>query len=119
MAKIVKLVAGVDEEAEVAAAKPKSWAEHLERTYASVGKPGGWAALPRSLGAPRASCLLWRGGKGGPGSNNRGQANMLLEPQVGVNLACPSSSYQAPPLARDVAAAAETAAPPLAVRWSA
>ncbi|KAL4423786.1 hypothetical protein ABPG75_001087 [Micractinium tetrahymenae] len=40
VAKIVKLVAGVDDEAEAAvaaAAKPKSWAEQLERTYASVG----------------------------------------------------------------------------------
>ena len=43
VSKIVKLVAGVDEEAEVAAAKPKSWAEQLERTYASVGEPRGWA----------------------------------------------------------------------------
>lgn len=68
VARIVKLVAGVDEEAEAAAAKPKSWAERLERTYASVGEAQGSAVLPHRLSVCRAAMIWrkqgWRGGAG-------------------------------------------------------
>ena len=63
MAKIVKLVAGVEEEeapaggSAGASAKGKSWAEQLERTYASVGESySAWAGLGqgRQAGAAMA-----------------------------------------------------------------
>ena len=61
VAKIVKLVAGVEDEEPVAAAggKAKSWAEQLERTYATVGERGGcgeWC-VPKRERCCCAPCL--------------------------------------------------------------
>lgn len=60
MARIVKLVAGVDEEEErghsaAGGAKAKSWAEQLERTYASVGE---WAGAEQAGLEWGAMCVV-------------------------------------------------------------
>lgn len=82
VARIVKLVAGVDEEAEAAAAaKPKSWAEQLERTYASVGSSSATRRGGSSGdgGGPSRSQMVsivsYDGPSGGAGGGARGGAS--------------------------------------------
>lgn len=134
MARIVKLVAGVDEEAEAAAAaKPKSWAEQLERTYASVGEPEGWAAALAVAGcAGRAAWLLRDSGWAAPGpqercgnrldwSSDAGRSSIpgTASGSLPTGEQLPPVPAQAPPLPRAAAGAVATAAAPHAARWSA
>ncbi|PSC70595.1 pleckstrin homology domain-containing 1-like [Micractinium conductrix] len=75
VAKIVKLVAGVEDEEPVAAAggKAKSWAEQLERTYATVGSTSGARRSGTSASAGDGGYSGGGGGGGGGGGSSRHQ----------------------------------------------